>query len=91
MAEMTELQRCEAKLREAPGTWDWLLNSTDTFIAAYVIAKEYHTRIENVDAWVERGLIPGVIRDPVTGKTRIPRTGLIIFFGRLVMPSFQVA
>jgi hypothetical protein len=91
MADMTELQQSEAKLRESPGTWDWLLNSTDTFIPIYIIAKEYHARIENVEAWVERGLIPGVILDPVTGKKRIPRTGLIIFFGRQVMPSFQVA
>jgi hypothetical protein len=72
-------------------TYDWLLNSTENFLSVDAIAKGFGTRNENVNIWYDQGLLPGAIREPATNKLRIPRVTLIVFFGRLVMRSFQVA
>jgi hypothetical protein len=61
--------------------------STQTWIPATWVAREYHTRIQNVYNWVNKGLIPGVFVEPISGHKRIPRTGLIIFFGRQLLES----
>jgi hypothetical protein len=84
-----EVEACEAALRSLSPEYDWLLDSNDTTIGVSVILENHRTSLPTVRKWVDAHRIPGAYADPDTGVLRIPRIGLIVFFGRLVMPSFR--
>ncbi len=89
MLDQNELQQCEIALRSLSPQFDWLLNSPDLYIGVSEISRGYKSSIATVRKWVDDKLIPGAFVDPATNQVRIPKNGLIVFFGRLVMPTFR--
>src|SRR5258708_31770678 len=90
MWDAQELENC-TKALETVGGFDWLLNASGDFLGITEIMEGYHTSRKTVVSWFEGKQIPGAFQEPTTNIMRFPRRGLIVFFGRLVMPSFRAA
>jgi hypothetical protein len=80
---MTELEECQAALAKIP-EWGWLIDCGKSWLSIADVVKHYPARYATVRQWCEKGLIPAAMYESAIDRWRLPKSGLILCFGRML-------